>query len=657
MINQMQTNIVIIILAPLIGSIIAGLLGKTIGRRGAHWITTLGIAISFVASLYLCYQYAYANAPIYNENIYTWGISGRFQFHIGFLLDKLSTIMLVVVNFISLAVHVYSIGYMRGDSGYQRFFSYISLFTFCMLTLVAANNFLLLFFGWEGVGLVSYLLIGFWFKRESANFGSLKAFIVNRIGDLGFLLGIALIFSNTSSVDYSAIFAAAPAVAQKTITLIPGMHWSMMTVICVLLFIGAMGKSAQMPLHVWLPESMEGPTPISALIHAATMVTAGVYMISRLSLLFSYSPAALGMILVVGATTALFMGILAIVQTDIKRVIAYSTLSQLGYMVAALGVTAYSAAMFQLITHAFFKALLFLAAGSVIIALHHEQDMRKMGNLRKYMPVTYVCFLVGALALAAIPPFSGFYSKDSIITAVSLSTTPGAVYAYWCVLLGTLVTSFYIFRAFFLVFHTEDRMDAETRAHVQESPRVIWLPLVVLAIPSIGIGAALASSILSQSAQGLLNDNLMATSPLLAVVAQPYEQESFLTFIGHSFLTLPVWFAISGVVLAWLFYVKAPQLPHMFAQRFALLYKLLLSKYGFDDFNQIVFVRGGRYLAGIFFHVGDEQILDHQFVNGSGRVIAWLSRMMRKLQSGYLYHYAFAMIIGLLGFLAWLLLF
>jgi NADH-quinone oxidoreductase subunit L len=424
---------------------------------------------------------------------------------------------------------------------------------------------------------------------------------------------------------------------------------------CILLFIGAMGKSAQMPLHVWLPESMEGPTPISALIHAATMVTAGVYMIARMSPLFEHSPVALEVILVVGATTALFTGILAIVQHDIKRVIAYSTLSQLGYMVAALGVSAYVAGMFQLITHAFFKALLFLAAGSVIVGLHHEQDMRKMGNLRKYMPITYICFLIGALALAAIPPLSGFYSKDSIIDAIHLANMPGAQYAYCCVLLGAFVTAFYIFRAFFLVFHTQERMDAHTREHLQESPWTIWLPLVVLAIPSIAAGAMLANKLFASSNNLFGNSIVVLTHPnILHDLAETYQQSMF-SLITEALHNLPFWFSIAGIVLAWLCYIQFPQLPAFFSQRFAWIYKLLLSKYGFDDFNQLVLVRGTQKISDVFFRVGDVKILDDKMVNGSGRVIAWLSRTARKLQSGYLYHYAFIMVLGLLVFLAWIL--
>ncbi len=654
--NSYPLIIYAIVLLPLVGSILAGLLRKTLGRSGAHTVTIIGVAISLILSLYLFKQFVLAGVPAYNFNAYTWGVSGLFEFHIGFLLDRLSATMLVVVNFVSLAVHVYSIGYMRDDEGYQRFFSYISLFTFAMLMLVSANNFLQLFFGWEGVGLVSYLLIGFWFKRESANQGSLKAFIVNRVGDLGFLLGIAVIFNYLNSVDYMTAFAGTPILLNQTLSLWPGMSCSALTLACILLFIGAMGKSAQIPLHVWLPESMEGPTPISALIHAATMVTAGVYMVTRMSPLFEHSPIALAVVLVVGATTALFTGLLAIVQHDIKRVIAYSTLSQLGYMVAALGVSLYAAGMFQLITHAFFKALLFLAAGSVIVALHHEQDMRKMGNLRKYMPITYVCFLIGALALAAIPPLSGFYSKDSIIEAIHLAKNmPGAHYAYFCVLTGAFVTAFYIFRAFFLVFHTHERMDAHTREHLQESPVSIWLPLVVLAVPSVIAGAWLAGKLFSPTHSLLGNTiTVLNNTAVLHALGVTY-RHSIWQIAAESLHSLPFWFALAGIALAWLCYIQCPRLPAFFAQRFAWIYKILVAKYGFDQFNQLVLVRGTQTLAKVFFEVGDVKLLDDQLVNGSGRAINWLSRMARKLQSGYLYHYAFIMILALLLLLVWIL--
>lgn len=654
--TNLQILIYAIVLFPLLGCILAGVWGHVLGNRGSQWVTIGGVAISFVLSCFICYLILSGTVAPFNFNAFTWGISGKFQFNAGFLIDSLSASMLVIVNFVSLAVHIYSIGYMTGDPGYQRFFSYISLFTFFMLTLVGANNFLQLYFGWEGVGLSSYLLIGFWFHRESANFGSLKAFLINRVGDFGFLLGIACILNYFDTLDYATAFDLAPAFIDKTITVLPGVQWPVLTVICILLFIGAMGKSAQMPLHVWLPESMEGPTPISALIHAATMVTAGVYMVARMSPLFEYSTTALSVVMVIGATGALFTGILAIVQNDIKRVIAYSTLSQLGYMMVGIGASAYAAGIFHLLTHACFKALLFLAAGSVILAMHHEQDMRKMGNLRKYMPITYISFLIGAWALAALPPFSGFYSKDAIIDAVNLSVVPGASYAYWCVLVGTFVTALYIFRAFFLVFHTKERMNADVREHLRESPWVVWVPLVALAIPSVFLGAILINPILFKS-QGFLSNSLfvLPQDNVLGILARQFP--GVFKSILYSFYSIPTWFALLGLIFAWFVYVKYPSIPGYCAHRLSGLYHLLLKKYGFDDFNQYVFVKGGQRLAQTLFVVGDEKVLDHGMVNGSGRVIAWCSRTLRKLQSGYLYHYAFAMIISLLVLLAWLLLF
>lgn len=654
--NNLQAIIIAIVLLPLLGSIISGLWSKEIGIAGTNAATITGVAISFLLSCYVAYQIFWLNIPALNFNFYNWGFSGNFQFNVGFLIDRLTTVMLLVVTFVSLAVHIYSVGYMRGDPGYSRFFSYISLFTFAMLMLVTANNFLQLYFGWEAVGLASYLLIGFWFKRDTANFGSLKAFIVNRIGDFGFLLGIAMLFDYLGTLDYTTIFNAAPHLAQQTVTLIPGHPCSVLTLSCILLFVGAMGKSAQMPLHVWLPESMEGPTPISALIHAATMVTAGVYLVARMSPLFEYSPQALSFVLVIGATGALFTGILAIVQNDIKRIIAYSTLSQLGYMIVALGASAYAAGIFHLITHACFKALLFLAAGSVILAMHHQQDIRQMGNLRKYMPITYICFLIGAWALAALPPFAGYYSKDAIIEAVHLSALPAAQYAYYCVLFGAFVTSFYIFRAFFLVFHTTERMDAHTREELRESPWVIWMPLVALAIPSVFIGGALVGSILYSGA-GLLGNSIfvLPQNNVLAKLAVDYQGP--FSMLLHAYASPAFWLALLGLIFAWMFYVRLPHLPHYFKEKFATLYTILWNKYGFDDFNQLVLVRGTQKVAKTFFVIGDEKILDYGMVNGSGRMIAAASRVLRKLQSGFLYQYAFVMIIGLLGFLVWLLIF
>lgn len=641
-------------LLPLAGSLTAGLLGKVIGRRATHWITTSLVGISFCLASYLFAAIAIQNSPVQDGLVYEWVSSGAFHFNVALLLDHLSVTMVMIVTFISFMVHIYTIGYMADDPGYQRFFSYVSLFTFAMLTLVLADNFLLMFFGWEGVGLVSYLLIGFWFKRESAVFGSLKAFLVNRIGDIGFILGLAGLLMYVGHVDYQTVFANVPLIADKTMRLFAGVHPSVITVICILLFIGAMGKSAQVPLHVWLPESMEGPTPISALIHAATMVTAGIYMVARCSPLFEYSPVTLSLILAIGATTCLFMGILAVFHHDIKRVIAYSTLSQLGYMTMALGASAYDAAIFHLVTHAFFKALLFLAAGSVIIALHHEQDMRKMGGLARRLPITYLTFAVGAFALAAIPPFSGFYSKDAIIEAVHLSTIPGAHFAWVCAMAGAFITPLYIFRALFLTFHGKCRLDSDAQKHVTESPWVVLIPLLLLAIPSLVAGGLLIGPMLFASPH-LLGDSIfvLPAHHVLAEMAANFHGADSMAFHAGSSLTL--WLALAGLVMAWLFNLARPMWADALKKRFAFLYEMIVKKYGFDDFNQLVFVHGARKLGEFFYKVCDLAFIDGLFVNGSGQLIRWLARVSRGLQTGYMYHYALTMVIGLVVFLIWLL--
>ena len=648
----MQAIILATVLFPLLGATIAGLFGRLIGRRISHWVTILGVAASFVLSVFIFNHFIIAGQPAMNFNAYTWMLSGSFQFHVGFLVDNLTATMLVIVTFVSLLVHIYSVGYMHDDAGYQRFFAYISLFTFMMLMLVSANNFLQLFFGWEGVGLVSYLLIGFWFNKESANFGSLKAFLVNRVGDFGFILGIAGVLTFFGSLDYAQVFQMAPQVAANSITINIFAHtpWSIVTVICILLFVGAMGKSAQMPLHVWLPESMEGPTPISALIHAATMVTAGVFMVARLSPLFELSASALTFILIVGATTALFTGILGIVQNDIKRVIAYSTLSQLGYMIAALGASAFAAGIFHLATHAAFKALLFLAAGSVILAMHHEQDMRKMGGLAKKLPITYVCFLIGSLALAAIPPFSGFYSKDAIIEAVHHSTIAGSGYAYVALVIGAFFTALYIFRALFMTFHGKPRMDAKTAAHVRESGPVIWLPLILLAIPAVVLGVLLIKPLLFA---GMLGSAIYVAPGHDVLQQMAGEYNGPWAMAIHALVSIPFWCAIAGILVAWFCYLVRPEVPGKVVKGFSWVYYILIKKYGFDEFNQIVFVRGTRKLAGVFYKIGDAKILDDYIINGSGRFIVWASTRLKKMQTGYLYHYALAMIIGVLALVVW----
>jgi NADH-quinone oxidoreductase subunit L len=562
--------------------------------------------------------------------------------------------MISVVTFVSLMVHIYTVGYMHDDPGYNRFFSYISLFTFSMLMLVMANNFLQLFFGWEAVGLVSYLLIGFWYTRPTAIVANLKAFLVNRVGDFGFLLGIAAVVMYFSSLDYQDVFQAAPMLAGVTMEVIPGLEWSVMSVICILLFIGAMGKSAQVPLHVWLPDSMEGPTPISALIHAATMVTAGIFMVARMSPLFELSETALSFVLIIGAITALFMGFLGIVQNDIKRVVAYSTLSQLGYMTAALGASAYGAAIFHLMTHAFFKALLFLAAGSVIIAMHHEQDIRRMGGLRKYMPITWITFLIGSLALMGLPGFSGFYSKDAIIEAQHFAAIPGAGFAYLCLMLGVFVTAFYSTRVYLLVFHGSERMDAHTREHLRETPAVVTVPLILLAIPSIFIGYLTIESLVF----GDFFAGAIVVAPEHDVLGElGRDFHGPLAFALHGLTTAPFWLALAGALSAAFIYLREPGLADRASKALGPVYGWLQNKYGFDDFNDKVFAKGGRRLGQLFWRVGDAGVIDGVVVDGSARSVVRAAAFARHLQSGYLYHYAFAMIIGLLALLSWLIIF
>jgi len=638
-----------IVLAPLFGAIVAGLFGKVIGRSGAHWVAILGVATSFVLSVYVFKYMVIDGGEIFNGSVYTWLVSDGIHMEVGFLVDRLTTLMLLVVTFVSLAVHIYTIGYMSDDPGYQRFFSYIALFTFSMLMLIMANNFLQLFFGWEAVGLVSYLLIGFWYKRPTAIYAGLKAFLVNRVGDFGFLLGIAAIAMYFNTLDYTEVFAAAPAMAGTQIEIFSGTQWSLMTVICILLFIGAMAKSAQVPLHVWLPDSMEGPTPISALIHAATMVTAGIYMVARMSPLFELSETALTFVLVIGAITTLFMGFLAVVQDDIKRVIAYSTLSQLGYMTVALGVSAYSVGIFHLMTHAAFKALLFLAAGSVIIAMHHEQDMRKMGGLRKYMPITYGTMLVGALALIAFPGFSGFFSKDTIIEAAHASHIAGSDFAYWAALASVFVTALYTFRMFFLVFHTEERFDEHTRAHLHESPAVVTIPLIMLAIPSVVAGYWIDPVVF-----GDYFGSAIHVSPNHDVVGHlAAEYHGVWSFILHGLQGPAFWLAMAGLGTAWFVYTQKPSIAEQLSQRFQLIYRMLVNKYGFDRFNEIFFAGGARGTGWTLWKLGDVLLIDGVLVNGSAKLVGWVAGVVRHVQSGYLYHYAFSMIVGLLLLLSW----
>ena len=631
----------------LFASIIAGLFGKVIGRRGAHSVTIGGVAIAFVLSLIVYSDVKNGNTS--NEVLYTWAVSGGIPFQIGFLIDQLSTTMMVIVTFVSLMVHIYTIGYMAEDPGYQRFFCYISLFTFAMLMLVMSNNFLQLFFGWEAVGLVSYLLIGFWYEKDTAIFANMKAFLVNRVGDFGFLLGIAAVLYVFGSLDYAAVFATADSVKESTVVS-PFGEWKWITVICLLLFVGAMGKSAQVPLHVWLPDSMEGPTPISALIHAATMVTAGIFMVARMSPLFELSETALSFVLVIGATTAIFMALVGLVQNDIKRVVAYSTLSQLGYMTVALGASAYEIAIFHLGTHAFFKALLFLGAGSVIIAMHHEQDMRKMGGLRTIMPITYLTGLIGSLALAGIPPFAGFFSKDAIIEAVHHSDIWGAKYAYIAVLLGVFFTAFYSFRLLFMTFHGKNRSDEHTRHHLHESPGVVTFPLIALAIPSILAGFIFFEPVLIGNYFG---DAIfvLESHDVTAKLAAAYQGKTGLSLIWasiiHGMMTAPFWLAVFGIVFAWYCYCKNTALPGKIASASGPVYRMLENKYWFDDIYQTVFSQGSVKLGKFLSKNVDSGLIDGTIVNGTANTVGAVSTILRQIQTGFTYHYAFAMIIGL----------
>ncbi len=643
---EMKTIYLLVPLVSLAGAILAGFFGRLFGRTFAHTVTIAGVAISFILScvIFQDVMAAPGDKALFNGPVYTWLVTEGIRFEVGFLIDRLTVLMMLVVTFVSLMVHVYTIGYMADDDGYQRFFAYISLFTFSMLMLVMSNNFLQLFFGWEAVGLLSYLLIGFWYTRDTATYAQLKAFLVNRVGDLGFLLGIAAIYMYFNTLDYRAVFAIAPQLATTSVQIMPGVEWELMTLICILLFIGAMGKSAQVPLHVWLPDSMEGPTPISALIHAATMVTAGIFMVARMSPLFELSETALSVVMVIGAITALFMAFLGVVQNDIKRVIAYSTLSQLGYMTVALGASAYAAGMFHLVTHAFFKALLFLGAGSVIIALHHEQDMRKMGGLRKFMPWTFYTAWIGTLALIGFPGFAGFFSKDAIIEAVRHSQLPGSGFAFFAVMTGVFVTSFYSFRLLFMTFYGAPRMDTHTRKHLHESPAVVVIPLIVLAIPSAVIGWFLLEPLLFGAFFGDAI-KVLPEHDVLAGLGRGYKDLGH--FFAHGFQAPPFILALAGFGLAWVLYIRAPQLPDLIRSKLQFVYNLLVNKYYADAFNDFVFAGGARRIGRALWQGGDVRVIDGLMVNGTARAIGWLAAVVRQVQSGFIYHYAFAMIIGL----------
>ncbi|MCE7915204.1 MAG: NADH-quinone oxidoreductase subunit L [Nitrosomonas sp. PRO4] len=627
--------------APLAGALIAGLLGRFIGPIWSHRTTISLIFISLVASVVIFLDVLEGNT--YNGSVYTWLVTGDTRFEIGFLIDQLSATMMVVVSLVSLMVHIYTIGYMHNDPGYQRFFSYISLFTFSMMMLVMSNNFLQLFFGWEAVGLVSYLLIGFWYTRPTAIYANLKAFLVNRVGDFGFILGIALVLTYFGTLDYSTVFALAPTKIDETIEVIPGASWLIVTLICILLFVGAMGKSAQFPLHVWLPDSMEGPTPISALIHAATMVTAGIFMVARMSPLFELSETALSAILVIGGITTLFMALVAVVQTDIKRVVAYSTLSQLGYMTVALGASAYSAAIFHLMTHAFFKAVLFLGAGSVIIAMHHEQNMEKMGGLKKYMPFTYWTMFIAALASAGVPGFSGFFSKDAIIEAVHFANIPGVNFAYFCVLMTVFVTALYTFRLIFMTFHGQTRMDVHTKEHLHESPWVVTMPLVVLAIPTVAAGWFIGPIVFGD----YFNSAIYVAEQHDAIQQLSEEFNGVGGMMLHALSTLPFWLSVAGIFTAWYLYSLRTDIPAKLKTYFRPVYNILDRKYYIDELYSWLFAGGTRALGTTLWKYGDIKVIDGFIVNGTARVIALTASIVRHFQTGYIYHYAFTMIVGI----------
>ena len=656
---EMKSIYLAIPFAPLLGAMVAGLFCRVIPRWLGHTVTILGVLVSFVCAVLVFQDVRAGNT--FNGPVYTWMTSGEYSFYVGFLVDSLTATMMLVVTFVSLMVHIYTIGYMHEDPGYNRFFSYISLFTFSMLMLVMSNNFMQLFFGWEAVGLVSYLLIGFWYTRPTAIFANMKAFLVNRVGDFGFILGIGLVLAYFGTLDYTEVFAQREKFVDTTINIWGSSEWSLMTVTCICLFIGAMGKSAQVPLHVWLPDSMEGPTPISALIHAATMVTAGIFMVSRMSPLFEMSTTALSFVIVIGSITALFMGFLGIIQNDIKRVVAYSTLSQLGYMTVALGASAYSVAIFHLMTHAFFKALLFLAAGSVIIGMHHDQDIRNMGGLRKYMPITWITSLIGSLALIGTPFMAGFYSKDSIIEAVAFSNVPGSGFAYFAVLAGVFVTAFYSFRMYFLVFHGEERFgkdhddqhthDDHGHHHglgpgdkPHETPLVVTLPLMLLAIPSVIIGyIGIEPMLFGDYFKGVIFVDHHA-HPAMETLEHHFHGAAAMGI--HSLTTLPFFLALSGVAVSWFFYMKRPDIPAWIQRKFSWINTILENKYGFDSFNEKVFAGGSRLIGSKLWKIGDVSLIDGVMVNGTANLIGRIAHKVRNMQSGLIYHYAFAMIIG-----------
>jgi NADH-quinone oxidoreductase subunit L len=649
-------------LLPLFAALFAGFFGRRVPRHWSHWVCCAAVGISFILSAVVLYKVVVLGFTEINVTLYTWLDLGSTKLTIGFLVDPLSALMMVVVTLVSFLVHVYTIGYMKDDPGYARFFSYIAFFTFSMLMLVMSDNFLQMFFGWEGVGLASYLLIGFWHTRPSATKAGMKAFLMNRVGDFGFIVGIGLLFATLGTLNFGEIFARVDELQGLNVSLWPGLEWSLLTVACIGLFVGAMGKSAQVPLHTWLPDSMEGPTPISALIHAATMVTAGIFMVARMSPVFEGSDTALSLMIIVGATTAISMAVLGLVQNDIKRVVAYSTLSQLGYMTVALGASAYSAAIFHLMTHAFFKALLFLAAGSVIIALHHEQDLRKMGGLRKLMPITYVTSLIGAWALVGLPPFSGFFSKEPIIEAARFATVTGHTYAYWALTLGVFLTACYTFRMIFLAFHGAPRYGASSHgshkaSHKEhheapkESPKVVTIPLIVLAVCSVFAGILFITPMLFGDYFGTsIYGNYVAHDAMARLYAN---WQGVLHYLLHAFQTLPFWLALAGIATAWYFTLSAPTAADRLVKTLGAAYGVLKHHFYIDAFYERVIVRGTHSAASWFVRGGERFWSEGVLVQGTTRLVQWGAQSLRYLQTGYLYHYAFAMVLGLLVLMTW----
>jgi NADH-quinone oxidoreductase subunit L len=630
----------LILVSPLIGAILAGLFADRVGNVGAHTLTIAGISMSFICTLIIMHSYFIMDAKVMDLTFFYWIKTDTTVFKMGVWLDKLTVIMMFIVTSVSLLVHIYSVGYMEGDAGYQRFFSYVSFFTFAMLSLVMANNFVQIFFGWEGVGLVSYLLIGFWHHKDSAAVGSFKAFIVNRVGDFGLLLGIALVLKVTGSLNFIDLFKNVDSFTSGNVILPWLGKISYAELTAGLFFIGAMGKSAQMPLHVWLPESMEGPTPISALIHAATMVTAGVYLLARLSPLFELAPTVLTIVLIVGSSGALMLGLVGLVQNDIKRIIAYSTLSQLGYMMAACGVSAYHFAIYHLFTHAFFKALLFLAAGSVIIACRHEQDIRKMGGLIYRLPITGCTFLLGSLSLSAFPFFAGFYSKDAIIEAVSLSAKMGSTYATVCLTLGAFVTAAYSFRVFFLVFlapsagHYDD---------VEEPSPSMWVPLILLAIPSVCIAWGTSSALLDIHWYSGAIQIMPKYEVLFKPLSEHYTHPFIIAFLAWQHF--PFWLVLAGISITYYLSIVNKSAGDKLKKLASPLVYVLEQKWFFDRFNEAVIVPGVRWCSQMFNKWGDQKIIDSLIVHGSGRLVTSISESCKILQTGKVYHYVYVMMV------------